>query len=382
MEGQTFMNNKEKITSKQLMAIMISNLIGIGVLTLPRMVTEAVGPDGWLLVLVGGVLVIIMSIILVKLGLMFPEKTAVEYAVDVIGKPLGILFSLGLFLHFATSCVFQSRVLAEVTKQFLLDRTPTEVLVITILLACSYIVRKDIATIGRVGEMLVPVFFIPSFLFLLPGIPKMDFTNLLPVFGTSPMKFLTGMGSIVTSYLGFETLILFQPMMNRPRDAGRAMITALSIVTLLYTLVVIVAVALFGVVEIQNLVWPSFSVYRVIEIPGALIENVHGVMMAIWVIAVYTTMAIFFFAAVTVLSRLLSFKDHSFMVLPLAFLIYFLALIPNNISQVYTSLDMISIYLGIPFGFVLPFIFYIIARIRGIGEQGGEKDDKIPEKDS
>lgn len=377
-EGCLSMGGDEKITSKQLMAIMFSILIGIGVLTLPRTVTEAVGPDGWLLILAGGVIVIITAMAISKLGLMFPGKTVVEYAKDIAGKPLGIILSLGLFFHLMASCIFQSRVLAEVTKQFLLDKTPTEIITVTILLSCSYPIRQDIATLGRMSEMMVPVFVVPSFLFLLPGIPKMDVTNLLPIMRTPPLKFIAGLGTIVTSYLGFETLFLFQPMMSRPKDTKRAMVLSLFAVTLIYMLVTVVAISLFGEVQMRRLIWPSFSIYRTIEVPGAFIENIHGVIMAIWVVEVYTTLSLFFFAAVTILSRLLSLKEHSFMVLPLVFFVYFLALMPDDISQVYESLDMISMYFGVPMGFILPFVLLIIAKMRNLGEKGSA----LPEKSS
>jgi spore germination protein len=367
------MNGQEKITSNQLMAIMLSTIIGIGVLTLPRAVTEAAGPDGWLLVIAGGIVAIITSIIIAKLGLMFPGKTVVEYCSEVLTKPVGILFSLGFFIYYVIFCAFEARVFDEVTKQFLLDRTPTEAIVITMLLGSVYLVRQDIATIGRTGEMLVPVFIIPSILFLLPAIPEMDMTNLLPFMRTPPAMLLAGLGTIVTSYLGFETLLLFQPMMSRPEDAGKAMAVSLGSILLIYTLVVVSAVSLFGVVEIQRLMWPAFAMYRIIKIPGAFIENVHGVMMAIWVVAVYTTLAVFFFAAVIILSRLFALKEHSFMALPIAFIIYFLALVPDNISQVYSYLDAFSLVLGIPFGFILPLIIYITAKARRMDKKGGKQ---------
>ena len=374
------MNNQEKITSNQLIAIMISTIIGIGVLTLPRAVTEAAGPDGWLLVLVGGVVVMIVSVIISKLGLMFPGKTVVEFGGYVITKPLGTLFLLGFFVYFVFFCAFEARVFAEVIKQFLLDRTPTEAIVITMLIGSAYLARQDIATIARMGEMLVPVFIIPSFLFLLPAIPEMDLTNILPFMRTPPTKLLAGIATMVTSYLGFEVLLLFQPLMAKPRDAAKAMVTALSAVTLLYVFVVVSAVSIFGTVEVQRLIWPSFAMYRVIEIPGAFMENVHGVMMAIWVVAVYMTLSVFFFAAVMIISRLPALKEHSFAVLPLAFLIYFLALVPDNVFQVYEYLDLFSLYFGIPFGFFLPVLIYMTARVRGMGKEGGAVNEKPRKK--
>jgi spore germination protein len=379
-EDWAMTGDRDKITSNQLMAIMISLLIGIGILSLPRTVTEEAGPDGWLLVLAGGIIVIIISVIISKLGIMFSGQTVVEYSKAVVTKPLGILFSLGLFVYFVFFTAFEARVFSEITKQFLLDRTPTEAIVVTILISSTYLVRQDLATIGRMGEMLVPVFIIIPFLFLIPAIPEMDLTNLLPFMGTSPVRLLAGMGTIVTSYLGFETLLLFQPLMSRPQDAGKAMAVAMTAVMLVYILMVIATVSIFGVFEVQRLIWPTFSVFRAIKIPGAFMENVHGVIMAIWVVTVYMTLSIFFFAGVTTMGRLLALKEHSFMVLPLAFIIYFLAMMPDNIAVLYEYLDMFSIYLGVPFGFVLPLVIYITARVRGMGKERGKKDGKHPKK--
>ena len=158
------------------------------------------------------------------------------------------------------------------------------------------------------------------------------------------------------------------------------MVTSLAAVTFMYTLVVIATMATFGMVEVQRIIWPAFSMYRVITVPGAFIENVHGVMMAIWVVAVYTTLAVFFFAAVILLSRLLGLKEHSFIVLPLAFLIYFLALVPGNISQVYSYLDAFSVYMGVPLCFILPVFIFIVARVRGMGDERGKGHEKYPKK--
>ena len=124
------------------------------------------------------------------------------------------------------------------------------------------------------------------------------------------------------------------------------MTVALISIILIYVLAVVTAVAMFGVVEIQQLIWPTFAVYRVIEIPGAFTREYprsgNGHMGGG---GIHDLLAVFFFAAVTILGRILSLKEHSFTALPLALLIYFLALVPNNVSQVYNYLDAFSLYL-------------------------------------
>jgi spore germination protein len=179
-----------------------------------------------------------------------------------------------------------------------------------------------------------------------------------------------------TSYLGFETVMLFQPYMNRPGDAGKALLIAMPVITVFYLIVVIITVSVFSINEVQKLIWPSLSLFRLVKLPGAFLENIHGILMAIWVASVFMTLSGFYFGAVLTLSRLMRIKEHSLLVLPLAPVIYFLSLVPDNIPEVYDLLNLFSLYLGIPFGFIFPAGLYILARVRGLKPEKGGDDGK------
>jgi spore germination protein len=98
--------------------------------------------------------------------------------------------------------------------------------------------------------------------------------------------------------------------------------------------------------------------------------------MAIWVVSVFMTLSGFYFGAALTLSRLMMIKEHSLLVLPLAPVIYFLSLVPDNITEVYDLLYLFSLYLGIPFGFIFPTGLYILARVRGLKPEKGGDDGK------
>jgi len=71
-------SNEEKISALQLGLLIIVTVIGVGILTLPRTVTEIADTDGWLLIIIGGALVIVLALIINSLGNMFPDKTIIE----------------------------------------------------------------------------------------------------------------------------------------------------------------------------------------------------------------------------------------------------------------------------------------------------------------
>lgn len=372
--------NDEKITSNQIVAIMISYIIGVGILSLPRGVSDEAGPDGWVLIIVGGIVSTIVAFIITRLGNLFPGETVVEYGKTLLTTPLGIIYSLGFILYFILFCAFEVRIFAEVLKQFLLDRTPTEVIAVTFLLTSAYMVRQGVSSLGRMAELLVPAMIIPYFLFLLPAMGQMQYDNLLPVLRTSPLKLLTGVPVVTTSYLGFELVLLLQPYMKRPKDAGKAMLIAMPLIMVFYMVVVVLTVSVLGIPEVKKLIWPSLTIFRLVKVPGAFIENIHGFIMSIWVVSVFMTLSGFYYGAVLGLSRVLKLKDHSLLVLPLAPAIYFFSLVPDNVAKVYDLLDMFSLYLGIPFGFIFPIGLYVLAKIRGIKPKEGKNVGKAAEK--
>lgn len=81
-----------KITTAQATIIIINYMLAAGVLTLPRTVTEQTqSPDGWISVLLGGVLAVIAGMIIVKLSQQYTQETFYEYSRHIVGKWLGHL---------------------------------------------------------------------------------------------------------------------------------------------------------------------------------------------------------------------------------------------------------------------------------------------------
>lgn len=368
------LNNNDRITPKQMTVIIITTLIGIGILSLPRNVVEKAGPDGWVLVLLGGLVALFVSFIITRLGTLFPGETFVEYSRRILSVPLGLALTLGFAVYFIIFSAFEVRVFAEVLKQFLLDRTPTEVIIITMVLTSAYAVRHGIEVLGRLAEILIIVMLVPYFLLLLPTLQDMDITNLLPFMRTPPQEILTGTLAVVTSYLGFEVMVLFQPYLDKPGYATRSLLVGVGSVVVIYLIVVITNISLFGIVEIKHIIWPTFTMFRAIEIPGAFLENVHGVIMTMWVVAIFMTLSVFYFSGVLVLSRIFKLREHGLLVFPLAPVIYILSLVPDNIASLYDSMDMFSLYLGLPYAFIIPVILYLVAKIRRL--EGGKREDE------
>lgn len=120
-----FIRTDDKITATQTAIFLNNTLLGAGVLTLPRSVSKSVGtPDGWISTLLGGAIVMLAVLLMVKISQQFPGKTVFQYSRLLTGRFIGGLLSMLLILYFITIAGFEIRTLAEVTLFFLLEGTP------------------------------------------------------------------------------------------------------------------------------------------------------------------------------------------------------------------------------------------------------------------
>ena len=123
-------------------------------------------------------------------------------------------------------------------------------------------------------------------------------------------------------------------------------------VTITYSILTILCFGMFGTKLLKGIVWPVLAYVRGINLPGLFIERLDGVMLGIWIFTVYTTMIAIYFALTYSLSKIFGTKEQKQYALPMVPIIYFMALIPQNIAQV----EKMTKYLFQYFGSIL--IFY------------------------
>lgn len=360
------------ISPYQITAITIMTLIGVGIFSLPRELAEAAGTNSVIMVLIGGILSLFAMGILVTLNCRFPGKALPAYSGEIIGKVPAKVLTFIYIIYFTAFIGYEARVMGEAVKLFLLSNTPPEVIILSIILACTYAVRGGVECIGRAMEVFFPFLFIPMILIMLPGITDADFSNLLPVFYGLPSKFFKALPVMALSFSGYGLLLFYVGFMKKPKKAYIYASVGIAIVTVFYMLIVVLCLSMFGVKVVEGMIWPLLSYVRSVNLPGLFIERLDGVMLGIWVFAVYTTMISFYFALTYSLSCLLGTKEQKQFALIMVPFIYLASVLPQNFAQV----DKVPVYLIQYFGsvliFIVPLLLLIIAWIR---KKGGSKNE-------
>lgn len=359
--------DNDAISPFQLAMLVIMSVIGVGVFNLVHVVAKYGGNDGWIIMAVLGVAHIFLALLMVRLSSRFPGKTFPEYIQEIIGVVPGKILVFVISGYILLNLAYEVREFTEVAKMFLLPRTPTEIIIFALVLVCVYVVRGGVESVARVVEITFPILFIPFFLVLLPGLPALDLTNLLPVGSGIETKMARMIPHAPHAFRGIEYILFYIGFMKKPQKASKSVTWALVFVTAFYTIVSVVGLSAFGAKSATKSIWPLLMYIRNINIPGLFIERLDGVILSIWVITVFTTMITGFYIVTYSLSKLFNTKEQKQYALPLMIVIYYLALQPAGLAELYQWGDWIFKYVSTIFMYVIPVAALAIAALRRLG---------------
>jgi len=324
------LTNNDKITVPQTVALIITTMLSTGILSLPRDVANAAGSDGWLLVLFGGILAFVSSLIVGFLVKRFPQDTFIEYSQKVLGKIPGYPLGMITILYFTFLSAMSVRFFSEVMNAFMLVDTPRKFIIFSMLLVSVYLIRHGIEPIARMGEILLPILIVPVFAMYFTALPKADFSELLPFLDTPVKNLAFGTVQALYSFFGFEILLMAGPYMRSPGRVLWALFAAIGSITLIYLFIVIIIFASIGVEDTRILMWPAMSIIRTIMAPGGVFERLDALAMALWTIASFTTLNGMYYAGTLAAAHLARAREFKFFVTILLPWIYLISTIPEN----------------------------------------------------
>lgn len=367
------MEHPRQITVIQAAIILISTIIGVGVLALSLFAVRAADSGAPLVTLLGFLVGLSGLWLLTKLGMRFPEQTIIEYSKVLIGKWTAGVFSVLIIAFLALLTALAAREFGEVVVTSVLMKTPLEVTVIVMLLLAAVSSRADITTFTYFHHFYFPVIVFPLILIVVLSLKNAHLVNLLPLWGNEPSG--SGMsGGILTMaalFQGSFVMTIVIPAMRRPEKAMIAGYVGMGISGALYVLIVIATVGVFGAEEIKKLVWPTLELAKTTSLPANILERLDGAFLAVWVTAVFTTLLSTYYLAIYFCSQLLRLKDHKMFAFFLVPFIYVIAMFPQNLLQMYEIIQVVGRW-GLIFTVVYPLVLFIIAVIRKKKSRGDQ----------
>ncbi|MFC7063349.1 GerAB/ArcD/ProY family transporter [Halobacillus seohaensis] len=360
----------EEIDYNQIRILIPSVLIGAGILSLPRILAETTNyADGWISILAGGFLAVTFTWVVATLASRFPKQSFFGYSSLLLSKPVAYIITIFIALYFLVFTAYEIRSVATLSKEYLFDATPIEVLSLVFLLVVIYAVSGSRVALFRLNQLFLPIIIGALVVILLISIPLLKTENLVPLFKTSWSGHLQGIKSTFLSFMGWGILLFYISLMNQPKRASKAAVSGIFVPIIIYLLIYITSIGVFSNIMTSNITYPTNELAKVIEVPGGFLESLEIVFFTVWVMALFTTTMIFFDITVMALNSLLKKTKKKTLILILAPIIYLVSMLPQDNLDINKLSDALG-YTGLIVSVVIPTTLLLLAKFKGVKGNG------------
>ncbi|WP_164670183.1 GerAB/ArcD/ProY family transporter [Virgibacillus doumboii] len=360
----------DAIRDKEIMIAVPSIVIGVGILSLPKSLAKpTIGVDGLFPLIVGGIVIIFLTWFVANLAAKFPQQSFITYTSTITSRFIGVVFTIIMSIQGLLITAFQTRVIANVAEQYLFDQTPFGVVGLTFLLVVVYAVSGSRAGLFRLNVMFLPFIIFISFLVMLFTTGLFEPRNLLPVLKTDMNGYLKALNQSIFSFLGFGILLFYTSLVKHPRNVPKKASIGMSIAVVLYILLYVMCIGVFGNLAAGNLIYPTVELAKDVEIPGGFFERFESLFFVIWIMAIFNTTVMGLDGAVFLLNSIFKKDRKHQLIFLLAPLAYIIGMIPQNVNEV-SLFGLFISYYGFLVTVFITILLYIALKVRGVKSNG------------
>nr|WP_318540524.1 GerAB/ArcD/ProY family transporter [Terribacillus saccharophilus] len=288
-------NTKQKITLSQLAYIFIQSQIGVDILNLSTVLHREAGADGWIALLIGGVISIFFVLMILHISKCYPGEGLFEILQSTFGKVLGALAGFGYYVYFLVVAIYLLTSYGELINQWLLPETPVLVLYALLVISALYTISGGLTLIAKVFTFFAIILFIISALFLF-GFVDAKFIYLLPMGQASFSEYVEGVRVTIYSLSSYVLLLLFIPYTEGSiKQKTRTLVGAHLLVISFYLYTVIVSFAHFGTDQIDHVSQPVLYMLRTAD--SVIITRIDIFVLAMWTVFALTAFVAYLYLA-------------------------------------------------------------------------------------
>lgn len=334
-------------------------------LPLPRIVADAASNAGWLSVVGGGVIGMTGVAAIAMLSTMFPHESFIEVSQKALGQVFGRLMAFSLVAYTCYSTAVLSREFAMMMLTSFLDRTPTGLVLGVFFLLASYATYLGLEATVRAMQFFIPLIALSLVFLIAMAYPVADLRRLQPVIGADYSRVFMGALWIASFFAEMVVLLIIAPHLRKKEDAFKSVAGGFGIAVALLAVTAALGIAVYGPEGTARRTFPTVDVARTVGI-GEFLQRVDVVFVEVWFVSAILKVALMFYAGAASLAQALGFKDHWPCAIPIGIFVFSLAMIPENMEQLFSYADVLKHY-GLYYGYGLLFLVLGMSLIRGKG---------------
>lgn len=318
------MKGKEIINTNQFIWMLFCIITAFTTLQAPRLLIVQARRDSYLSVILAWYLDVLLAIVYAYMGVRFPGQNMVQYSITIFGKKIGKLVGVIFPIFFLIVSALLQRGFSIILFNAFFPKTPEEVILISSYIVVAYAALKGIETIGRVCEILGPIYLFSFIILFLFVIPDVNMDRLKPQLELGVKPFITG-APYILAFIGICIMMgMFIPICDHPENGFLAKFRAVSMGASVICLLIITCIGVFSFTQAKDMVNVSLELARVIHI-GGFLERVEAIWLIIAVGATILTTTIMIWAFSLGISQAAGLKSYRSLVIPTVLLSFILS---------------------------------------------------------
>jgi spore germination protein len=289
----------DTISQNQYISIILSSMIGIGILSLSSNVSKLSYQQGWISIFLGGVYPIITVIIASIINKKTNNQDYWEYSTKVYGKIITIILTIIFYFIFLTLLSSVASGYTNVINYSVDVFLPSKYILIPVIMVTALVSINGLKIIGRICELFfylaLPIIIILIFIF-----KNGTILNVQPIF-YSFKEIMKGIPAAFYSYAGVEVCYIVISHTYSKTNKLKAGLMSCIFTIILYTLSTIVIITNLGWELTSNLLHPLIYIMDTIRIP--IISNFSSLFIIFWSLIIIRVLLCFSYAASYCLSK-------------------------------------------------------------------------------
>ncbi len=326
------------------------------------------GTSGWYGTIISCLLSLVFFSLIYLLMKRFPGMDITQIFETVLGKVFGKILTLCFAAYGLFSASANLREFIEMIKIYNLPYTPPSILIFGFIAVCAIVAYTGLECLARMASIfLVPV-LIGILLILVLASPYYNIDYLKPYLGYGFMQTLKTGVLRSSAYDEVFILTIIITSLHNLKSFKKAGYFSILISGAIFSVTIVCNIMAFmynaGSENISGLFELSRAIYF-----NRFVQRLESVFLFTWVISSLLAVSLIFYISMNLYSKAFNIPNHRPMIYPFCFLLFMVALIPKNISEVILSeIHFIRQY-SLFFVYLVPIIVLLIAVI--LRKRGG-----------
>lgn len=355
--------NSYKIKWLEGIAIVMTILLSHILLSIPTELVSTTGSSTLLNIIFVTIITLIFFWIIYKLFSLFPGCNIIDISGFLGGKIFKFIYGIFYISYILVLSSVMIRLFGEGLSLISFSHIDIDLIMLLFVVAVGILNHFGLKAISRLNLIIIPLTIFSIIFIFFGSFGEYTFQRIFPILGYGVKEtFIDGISNIY-SFSGLYVLFFVFPLLTKVSEFKK--VGFISILSYALFLLLSVAALLFSIPQTADTTSP-LSLYvlaRQISL-GDYIQNVDAIFLLIWIPFMLAYLSTNMHFALTTFKQLTNIKYTSGIVCGFCAIIFVLALLANNMSEINILSNVIYKYVSIIFIFLLSLVILILASIK------------------